>query len=90
MSGLQAFPLTLSCPDQTGIVSAVAGTLTRQDCNVLDSAQYGDPDNGRFLMRVSFACERASPSGELSAQFAPVASQFDMQLELANLATRPC
>ena len=48
------FVLTLSCPDQKGIVAAVAGFLLTQDCNILDSAQFDDAEQGRFFMRVTF------------------------------------
>ena len=34
--------LTLSCPDRTGIVHAVAGYLLERGCNVLDAQQFGD------------------------------------------------
>ena len=36
------YVLTLSCPDRTGIVHAVAGYLLRAGCNVPDSQQFGD------------------------------------------------
>ena len=49
------YVLTLSCPDRTGIVHAVAGYLLQAGCNVLDSQQFGDRTAGgpgRFFMRV--------------------------------------
>ena len=48
------FILTLSCPDQPGIVHAVSGLLFEQGCNILDSDQYGDEFTNRFFMRVHF------------------------------------
>ena len=40
---MQRFILTLSGPDRMGIVAAVAGFLLDHECNILESAQFGDP-----------------------------------------------
>lgn len=44
--------LTLSCPDQPGIVSKVTSYLATRGCNILDSAQYFDQSTKTFFMRV--------------------------------------
>lgn len=44
--------LTLSCPDQPGIVHAVTGVITNIGGNIIQSQQFGDPDSGLFFMRV--------------------------------------
>ncbi|MDR2380397.1 MAG: hypothetical protein LBE08_04360, partial [Bifidobacteriaceae bacterium] len=44
--------LTLSCPDGPGIVHAVSGALAAIGGNITESQQYGDPESGRFFMRV--------------------------------------
>jgi formyltetrahydrofolate deformylase len=87
--------LTLSCPDRTGIVHAVAGAVLAAGGNIAESHQYGDPDTGRFFMRVEVA-----PSGDavtpvelgaaLRLAFAPVARGFgmDWQLHPADHRTR--
>ena len=36
--------LTLSCLDQRGIVHRVSGFLAEHDCNIIDSAQFGDQE----------------------------------------------
>ena len=46
--------LTLSCDDRMGIVAAVADFLFEQQCNIVDSAQFGDQANKGFFMRVCF------------------------------------
>jgi len=51
--------LTLSCLDQRGIVLRVSGFLAEYGCNIIDSAQFGDPDSKLFFMRVHFALEDA-------------------------------
>jgi formyltetrahydrofolate deformylase len=46
--------LTLSCPDQPGIVARVATTLFQHGANILDAMQSDDEETGRFFMRVVF------------------------------------
>lgn len=46
------FVLTLSCPDQPGIVHAVSGVIGEVEGNIIQSQQFGDPDSGLFFMRV--------------------------------------
>jgi formyltetrahydrofolate deformylase len=81
--------LTLSCDDRRGIVHAVSGVLLRQGCNILDSQQFGDPESGRFFMRVHFAAESGRGHDELDAAFAPVGRQFEMAWELHDTSHRP-
>lgn len=44
--------LTLSCPDQPGIVHAVSGVIGSVGGNIIQSQQFGDLDSGLFFMRV--------------------------------------
>ena len=46
--------LTLSCPDQPGIVARTAAVLFERGANILDAQQYDDAETGRFFMRVVF------------------------------------
>jgi len=79
--------LTLSCPDRTGIVHAVAGHLYQAGCNVLDAQQFGDRTEGTFFMRVHV--ETDGTRADLAAGFAPLAADFGMDWELHDLAVRP-
>jgi formyltetrahydrofolate deformylase len=45
---VREYLLTLSCPDSVGIVSAVSTFLAVSDCNIKDSAQFGDAETGLF------------------------------------------
>ncbi|MCC5860934.1 MAG: formyltetrahydrofolate deformylase [Gammaproteobacteria bacterium] len=81
--------LTLSCPDRVGIVHAVSGFLAERGCNILDSAQFGDPDSGQFFMRVHFSAGDTA-SGDAAAQaFQPVADSFAMDWKIVADAHRP-
>lgn len=82
--------LTLSCPDRIGIVHAVSGCLAGLGCNILDSAQFGDPDSGRFFMRVHFTTAGTdTEEAGLSTAFAPVAAQFTMDWRIVADSQRP-
>lgn len=84
------FILTLSCDDRPGIVAAVAGFLADGGCNILDSAQFGDTDTGRFMMRMVFEPVRADVTLEgLRERFAPVVERFGMQAELHDAREKP-
>jgi len=83
------FILTLSCPDRRGIVSAVASSLTRKSCNILDSAQFGDRQTGQFFMRVHFVAPAYETSTRLNTDFAALAQQFDMEWQIVDHCARP-
>ncbi|HEX6859709.1 MAG TPA: formyltetrahydrofolate deformylase [Caulobacteraceae bacterium] len=62
--------LTLSCPDQPGIVARVSAFLFERGCNILDAQQYDDEETGRFFMRVVFdpdGADREALRGEFEA-----------------------
>lgn len=83
------FVLTLSCEDRRGIVAAVANCITAQDCNIVESAQYGDPDSGRFFMRVAFAAPASCTTESFSRGFRPVATGYGFDWQLHDLAVQP-
>ncbi|MEQ0558256.1 formyltetrahydrofolate deformylase [Amycolatopsis sp. NEAU-NG30] len=49
---MQRFILTLRCPDQPGIVYALAAGVAEAKGNILESAQFSDPVTGTFTIRV--------------------------------------
>lgn len=77
--------LTLSCDDRPGLVSAVSGFLAAQNCNILESQQFNDTDDGQFFMRVVFDMLEGSPDAEdLKAAFAKLGDSHSM-----NWSIRP-
>ena len=73
--------LTLSCPDRVGVVHAVTGFLAEHEANILDSQEWGDPDTGRFFMRV-----HAQGTPDMAAGFRQVADRFDMEWGFHDVA----
>lgn len=82
--------LTLSCPDQMGIVHTVSGFLLERGGNIIDSAQYDDTESNRFFMRVHFQEHRPDVDlNTLKSEFAPIAARFDMDWQLFDGRTKP-
>jgi formyltetrahydrofolate deformylase len=74
--------LTLSCPDRRGIVYAVARAIAEAGGNILDSQQFGDPDESVFFMRVHFADETGGTFEAWQATLAPLADAHAWRWEL--------
>lgn len=88
------YVLTLSCPDQPGIVYAVSGLLYQAGCNIIDSQQFGDIQReggtGLFFMRVHFAAPpHLESTRTLETLFANVRQQHRMDLRFHDLARQP-
>jgi formyltetrahydrofolate deformylase len=82
------YVLTLSCPDQPGIVSAVSTCLFEAGGNILQSAQYGDAQSGLFFMRVLFAAT-GRDAAALRRGFEPVAARFAMDWQIHDRSVKP-
>ncbi len=82
--------LTLSCPDQRGIVHRVSGFLAERGCNIIDSAQFGDAQSQLFFMRVHFSLENTAVSdAALRADFAVLATSMQMNGQLHDARHKP-
>jgi formyltetrahydrofolate deformylase len=83
------FVLTLSCGDRKGIVAAVASSIAAQDCNIVESAQYGDPETSRFFMRVAFSAPETVTLDRFRQGFEPVAAAFGFDWQMHDLSIKP-
>jgi formyltetrahydrofolate deformylase len=70
---------TISCPDRTGIVAAVAGFLADHDAFITESSHFGDPQTMRFFMRTVFRPGPSTPSlDQFAHKFSRIAERFQM------------
>ena len=69
----QDFILTLSCPDQTGLVYRVSECLFQHGCTIVDAQQFADVATQRFFMRVQFKQLHDDPLMPLEEQFSHIA-----------------
>lgn len=84
---MSTYVLTLSCGDRPGIVHAVSGTVLATGGNIVESQQFGDPETGRFFMRVEV--QPPGPPADLDLEldrvrkaFEPVATAFGMSWQM--------
>ena len=82
------FILVLSCPDRIGVVADVAAFLVQHNCNIVESAQFGDPDNGLFFLRNAFQPLSGVNIETLRSDFAAVAARYDMTAHFFDAAAR--
>lgn len=82
--------LLISCPDQKGLVAAIAEFLLRHNANILHADQHQDAELKLFLMRVEWemAGFELDPA-DFSAAFTPLAERFEMRWRLALSANKP-
>ena len=82
--------LLISCPDQKGLVAAIADFLYQHNANILHADQHQDAELGLFLMRVEW--DLAGFDLDLldfDAAFKPIAERFQMHWRLAHSGHRP-
>jgi len=82
--------LLISCPDQKGLVAAIAEFLLRHNANILHADQHQDAELKLFLMRVEWdMAEFALDPEAFHGAFLPIAERFEMTWRLALSAHKP-
>lgn len=77
--------LTLSCPDQVGIVAAVTQCIAQHQGMIASSSQHGEASNKTFFMRVEIEAHSLNVDLEtFKTAFASIASRFQMQWQLRD------
>src|SRR5882762_5978204 len=74
--------LTLSCPNQPGIVARVTAELFAHGGNIGEAAQFDDVETNRFFMRIIFDLPEGGDIERLTAAFAPIAGHYAMEWSL--------
>lgn len=89
MDSARRYTLTLSCPDQVGIVASVS-TFIAQHCGwIVEANHHADQDNQRFFMRQEILA-KSLPFDlvMLRQKFTPIAEQYDMQWHISDSAMK--
>lgn len=82
---MQHLIVTVQCPDQPGIVAALAAGIGMLEGNILESAQFSDPETGLFCVRTEFESPVTDNARLLStiesalAKFAPTVTLRPLQ-----------
>jgi formyltetrahydrofolate deformylase len=76
--------LLLHCPDQKGIVAALADFIFRHEGNILSCDQYQDTEYGLFFMRLEWSLEGFTlPRERFAESLAPLTEKFRLQWKIA-------
>lgn len=76
--------LTLSCPDQPGLVASVAKILADNGGNIVDSQQFNDSETGHFFMRVVFDLAEGPALGAISDAMQAFAAEKQVEWKLRS------
>ena len=87
-SELPTYVLTLSCPDHIGVVADVAAFLVAHDCNIIESGQFSDSENGQFYLRNAFQPQSGKSLEALKAAFAPIAEKYAIKANFYDAASK--
>jgi formyltetrahydrofolate deformylase len=77
------FVLSLACPNQPGIVAAIATLLFEQGADITEAQQFDDPESRRFFMRTVFVAD-AGHAAAIEAGIAPIAARLHMEWRLQD------
>ena len=83
----EKFILTMSCPNQRGIVSKISTAIFRANGDILEADQYDDTTTASFFMRVVFDLAPASEAA-LQSDLGKLANDLGMQWELRRDSAR--
>jgi formyltetrahydrofolate deformylase len=70
--------LTLSCPNQAGIVATVTAELFRFGGNIVEAHQFDATETGRFFTRIVFDVPDAQRGSDLIDSFQAIAARYNM------------
>src|SRR5437868_13647638 len=72
------YVLTMSCPDRTGIVAAIANFIAERNGLIMEAAHFVDAYSNRSFMRTSFSSDSLPDIAVLRDEFSLVAERFAM------------
>lgn len=81
------YVLVWRCPDRPGIVNKVTGALLEVEGNIVESAQFGDPDTRTFSLRTVF--DSPLPVEAVTAALEEVSSELSAQVRVRPTDRRP-
>jgi formyltetrahydrofolate deformylase len=87
-SELPTYVLTMACPDRIGVVADVAAFLVANDCNIIESGQFTDAENGQFFMRNAFQPQSGKTLEQLRAAFAPLVERYGVKANFFDAAQK--
>jgi formyltetrahydrofolate deformylase len=85
MSSARRYTLSLSCPDQVGIVAAVSGFMAAHKGWITEANHHADETSQRFFMRQEVLADSLDLDYEtLQHEFGKLAQRFDMDWRISD------
>jgi formyltetrahydrofolate deformylase len=83
------YTLTLSCPDQVGVVAEVSGFIAAHRGWIVEANHHADAAAQQFFMRQEILAD-SLPFGleAFKRQFTPIAERFDMRWQISDSARK--
>ncbi len=79
---LSEYALTVSCPDQKGIIAAVTHCIAENGGNILTLSQQSAGDIGLFMLKAVFRGEPPFSQEQFQQSFLPLVQKYRMTWEL--------
>ena len=79
------FVILVATRDRKGIVAAVANSISSQDCNIVENAQFGDGSTGQFFMRMAISGPDGMTIESFTDAFTPVATAYHLNWRIHDL-----
>ena len=77
--------LKLSCKDQIGIVANVSSILAKHNCNIVESKQFTDQENGHFFIRQSFTLSNINVLNKLEDDLLILSNNLNADFFLSDI-----
>ena len=77
--------LKLSCKDQIGIVANISSILAKHNCNIVESKQFTDQENGHFFIRQSFTLSNINVLNKLEDDLLILSNHLNAEFFLSDI-----
>jgi formyltetrahydrofolate deformylase len=84
----KSYLLKVVCPDQSGLIAAVARSIAESGGNILHLSQYTAVDIGAFFMKTQFETQEGFDVGAFEASFSSLAEGLCMEWKLLDKSRR--
>ena len=82
---IETHVLKLSCKDQVGIVAKISSLLASLKCNIVESKQFTDQQNGNFFIRQSFTLNEKNKLPKLKNRLELLSNELNADFFLSEI-----
>jgi len=84
---IETHVIKLSCKDQVGIVAKISSLLASLKCNIVESKQFTDQQNGNFFIRQSFTLNEKNKLPKLKNRLELLSNELNADFFLSEIET---